>query len=111
MSCAAGSSLEWHGEITAANAAQFWEKTISLLDGGKRSTAWQIDLFNVRFIDSSGLGLMLRLKKLAREQDKTLSFSRLQPAVFNVIKLAGLVEFLLGTSTPPECARPRALPA
>lgn len=90
--------LNWHGEVTAANTTQVWEKTLSILDGDATAQNWRIDFSDVRFIDSSGLGLMLRVKKLAAERGKTLNFSGLQTAVHNVIQLAGLAEFLLGSA-------------
>ena len=55
-----------------------------------------IDLSAVRFIDSTGLGLMIRAKKLAQREGKRVVFTGLQPAVRNVLHLARLEEFLLG---------------
>ena len=49
----------------------------------------------VRFMDSTGLGLMVRAKKLAQREQVKLEFIHLQPAVENVIQLARLEEFLL----------------
>jgi len=60
-----------------------------------------IDLSRVRFIDSSGLGLMVRAKKVARSHGATLAFTGLQPAVHNVVRLAQLEAFLLDTT--PSC--------
>ena len=40
-----------------------------------------INMLGVRFIDSSGLGLMLKLKKEATHRGLTLRFSGFQPAV------------------------------
>jgi N-acetylglucosaminyldiphosphoundecaprenol N-acetyl-beta-D-mannosaminyltransferase len=89
-------SLEWHGEITAANIAKVWKLTQACL-GRARSRQWLIDLSDVRFLDSSGLGLMVRLKKWAFQSEAGLVFTGLQPAVRNVVRLAHLEEFLLGT--------------
>jgi anti-anti-sigma factor len=54
-----------------------------------------IDLSGVRFIDSTGLGLMVRAKKLARNGGANLLFTALPPPVQNVIRIARLEEFLL----------------
>jgi len=54
-----------------------------------------IDLSNVRFIDSTGLGLMVRAKKLVASHGAQLSFSGLQPTVRNVVRIAKMEEYLL----------------
>ena len=59
-----------------------------------------IDLSAVRFMDSTGLGLMVKGRKLARQQGTQLSYTGLQPAVRNVLRLARLEEYLLGEQAP-----------
>jgi N-acetylglucosaminyldiphosphoundecaprenol N-acetyl-beta-D-mannosaminyltransferase len=87
--------LAWQGEITAANAAEVWHCTRSRLAAVAPPHAWRIDLSAVRFIDSSGLGLMLRLKKFALEQHRNLSFLTPSPPVLNVLRLSNLDKHLL----------------
>ena len=89
--------LVWQGEITAANAEQVWETTRARLNQ-MASQNVVIDLSAVRFIDSSGLGVMVRARKLAQRQGTNLLFRGLQPAIRNVLHLARLEEFLLRTS-------------
>lgn len=91
----AGGPFSWQGEITAANAAQVWNQTFGHLSALSGSSNWIIDLSNVRFIDSSGLGLMVRARKLARQNGRPLSFTGLQPPVRNVLRIAQLEDFLL----------------
>jgi len=97
-----GSLVEWHGEITAANADEVWQETVSSLmlenpqEADKGPNALTVDLADVRFIDSSGLGLMIRIKKLANQNAIRLFFDNVQPAVGNVIHLARLETFLFG---------------
>jgi anti-anti-sigma factor len=95
-------ALVWHGEITALNADLVWERTRSymeeaarLSDASEGSDSIVIDLSVVRFIDSSGLGLMVRVRKFARQCELKLRFANLQPAVLNVVQIARLEEFLL----------------
>src|SRR5690242_6272608 len=81
---------------------------ISRLDQGKPGSARMktpalrseltIDLGSVRFLDSSGLGIMVRAKKQAQRHGTRLCFTGLQPPVRNVVQLARLEEFLLGNS-------------
>jgi N-acetylglucosaminyldiphosphoundecaprenol N-acetyl-beta-D-mannosaminyltransferase len=89
-------ALVWYGEITAVNVDQVWERTRSYIEQAKeQSGSIVIDLSVVRFIDSSGLGLMVRVRKLARQCGLTLGFANVQPAVLNVVQIARLEEFLL----------------
>jgi len=95
-------ALVWYGEITAVNAEDVWERTRTYIEQAVRarvasdnSESLVIDLSVVRFIDSSGLGLMVRARKLARQSGINLRFTNLQPAVLNVVQIARLEEFLL----------------
>jgi N-acetylglucosaminyldiphosphoundecaprenol N-acetyl-beta-D-mannosaminyltransferase len=104
---AAVTPLVWHGEITAANAGQVWENTRAYLEAPRRDGELALDLRGVRFIDSSGLGLMIRAKKLAQEKGAKLVFIGIQPAVKNVIQIAHLQEFLLNADAPDAKALPK----
>lgn len=88
----------WQGEITAANADEVWRLTHARLFNVAENAQPEltIDLGSVRFLDSSGLGIMVRAKKLAQRHGTRLCFTGLQPPVRNVVQLARLEEFLLG---------------
>jgi N-acetylglucosaminyldiphosphoundecaprenol N-acetyl-beta-D-mannosaminyltransferase len=87
-------SLLWRGEITAAIAKEVWDATeAQLVSKGRKELV--IDLAGVRFMDSTGLGVMVRTRKLAHKEGVQLAFINPQPAVENVIQLARLQEFLL----------------
>jgi N-acetylglucosaminyldiphosphoundecaprenol N-acetyl-beta-D-mannosaminyltransferase len=92
--------LAWRGEITAANAEPVWNRSLAHFSSLPSSTGWTIDLSAVRFIDSTGLGLMVRAKKLAEAKDKRLSFVNLAAPVRNVVQLARLETFLLDPAEP-----------
>jgi anti-anti-sigma factor len=66
------------------------------LAGGRE---WTVDLAAVRFIDSTGLGLLVRLRKLCQKNKQTVHFTNLQPAIRNVLRIAQLEEFLLGITS------------
>jgi N-acetylglucosaminyldiphosphoundecaprenol N-acetyl-beta-D-mannosaminyltransferase len=95
---AAGPSLAWQGEVTATNAQTVWEQTRARFEAVEGLTSWRIDLSGVDFIDTTGLGLMVRLKEWARREGIDLAFTRLQPSVLNVLDLARLRNFLVGPS-------------
>jgi N-acetylglucosaminyldiphosphoundecaprenol N-acetyl-beta-D-mannosaminyltransferase len=99
-------NLAWRGEITAATGDRVWEQTKALLTGMAPERGWHIDLSEVRFIDSTGLGVMVRSKRLAHERKRELRFTNLQPAVRNVVQLAALEAALLDQGAQGK--RPRA---
>jgi anti-anti-sigma factor len=93
-------SLFWRGELTAANADQVWETTAKHILARAKLSSEQllIDLTGLQFIDSTGVGVMLRAKKNALQQGLKVIFTGIQPNVRNVLKLAKLEAFLLGES-------------
>ncbi|MDB6017040.1 MAG: Anti-sigma-factor antagonist and glycosyl transferase [Pedosphaera sp.] len=94
----AAASLAWQGEIIAANAEEVWRLTEAQLASATVAASGRmvIDLSQVRFMDSTGLGIMVRARKLAQRQGIKLAFTGVQPAVQNVLRLARLEAFLLG---------------
>jgi N-acetylglucosaminyldiphosphoundecaprenol N-acetyl-beta-D-mannosaminyltransferase len=89
--------LAWEGELTAANAEDIWMATFGHLSA--RSTSRKdiaIDLEALSFIDSTGLGIMIRARKFAAREGLTLRFERPQKNVLNVIRLSKLEDYLLG---------------
>jgi N-acetylglucosaminyldiphosphoundecaprenol N-acetyl-beta-D-mannosaminyltransferase len=101
-----GGALRWRGEVTAANAEVVWARTQEYLTEGTFLRDKVIDLSEVRFIDSTGLGLMIRAKKFCLQRGEALVFRGLQPAVRNVLKLSRVEDFVLTQGGP---ARERAL--
>ena len=91
-------TLRWQGEITAANAEEVWGQTCVHISQESPPGSNVIDLSAVRFIDSSGLGLMIRAKKLAASLGTDLEFTNAPDAVRNVVRLARLDAFLLSTN-------------
>jgi len=100
-----GTGLAWRGEITAANVAEVWEhtrKTLfaddvvsnSLNTANGHHPKLVIDMSQVRFIDSSGLGIMVRARKLAHRRGFCLTFTGLQRDVASVVRMAQLEGFL-----------------
>jgi N-acetylglucosaminyldiphosphoundecaprenol N-acetyl-beta-D-mannosaminyltransferase len=111
---ASASRILWRGEITASNAEEVWQETHSKLSGLVRSgdhhangaanpqmgdsdkpVFLALDLSEVRFIDSTGLGLMIRMKKLAMAQGMEVAFTGVKGTVENVVRVARLETFLL----------------
>ena len=90
--------MKWVGEVTAANCDSVWESTRSNIEshlGGKRTGPLQVDLSKLIFIDSSGVGTMVKVKKFAREKGIGIQFLNPSPAVENVLQLTQMKKFLL----------------
>jgi len=90
--------LAWHGEVTAENADAVWESTRQHVSALTSSGDWLLDLSDVRFIDSTGLALLLRAKKLAEQNEINLAFTGFQPPVRNVLQMAQLEPLFLKAS-------------
>jgi N-acetylglucosaminyldiphosphoundecaprenol N-acetyl-beta-D-mannosaminyltransferase len=91
----ASHDLRWQGEITACNADEVWRKTLAHLSRVSSSPEFVIDLSDVTFIDSSGLGIMLRARKMAQRQGRHLVFSGVPSVVRNVLRIARLERLVL----------------
>ncbi len=93
----AARSLSWCGEIIAANVDDVWHLTCEHVKtfATQRASLVVIDLSRLRFIDSAGAGLMLRLKKWAQQFPAEILFTNPQPNVRNVLRLTRLDQLLL----------------
>jgi N-acetylglucosaminyldiphosphoundecaprenol N-acetyl-beta-D-mannosaminyltransferase len=90
--------IRWNGEVTALNAVElgaFTEGELSQITPGMTVV---IDLSRVTFVDSTGIGLMVRFKKNLKRRDINLKFANALPAVRNVVRQTQLEEFLLDKS-------------
>ncbi len=89
-------AVAWIGELTAANSEEIWVQTMDHL----RSRALvqrelTIDLSKLRFMDSTGLSVMIRTKKYAARHGVVTCFADPQPNVLNVMRLSRLDAYLL----------------
>jgi N-acetylglucosaminyldiphosphoundecaprenol N-acetyl-beta-D-mannosaminyltransferase len=93
--------IHWQGEVTAVNAADIWEQTEEVLAVAQRSGEHKltIDLSTVRFVDSTGVGLMVRVKKLCSSLGVTVSFESPSQAAASVIRTLRMEAFLF-SNTP-----------
>ncbi len=87
--------LIWRGEITAANAEDVWkeiESELKTLAGLEDRVP--IDLSEVRFIDSTGIGLLARARKHGERLGMSLRFTEVSPAVRNVLRMSKMESLL-----------------
>jgi anti-anti-sigma factor len=93
---AAGPEVAWQGEVTAANADEVWRATADWISRySPQACELTVNLSRLTFIDSTGVGLMLRVKKHALKEGVRLCFTAPQAAVRNVIKLSQVEACLL----------------
>jgi N-acetylglucosaminyldiphosphoundecaprenol N-acetyl-beta-D-mannosaminyltransferase len=91
-------ALFWKGELTATNAESFWISTMDHI--AARSLVQRsllIDLASLIFVDSTGLGVMIRIRKYGTRQGIKVNFASPTPNVLNVLRLARLEEYLMQT--------------
>jgi exopolysaccharide biosynthesis WecB/TagA/CpsF family protein/anti-anti-sigma factor len=87
--------IRWTGEVTALNAIElgvFTESEMSQITPGMTVV---IDLARVSFVDSSGIGLMVRFKRNLKRRDVNLRYANATASVRAVVRQTQLEEFLL----------------
>ena len=88
-------TLSWHGELTAANTEEIWLATVDHLNARAMvQRSLTIDLSGLNFIDSTGLGLLIRTKKHGARQGVEVRFSKANHNVLNVVRLSHLEDYL-----------------
>ncbi len=85
-----GGCVMWvEGEFDLAVVDEFLERALACLD---RATALELDLQGVSFIDSSGLGALVRVRQEAAIRGKTLSLVNVSSATHRLLQITGLHE-------------------
>jgi anti-sigma B factor antagonist len=77
-----------NGDIEMMSIKNFKEKLFEI--GHNIDKNIEIDLSNVDYIDSSGVGVLISLLKLQKKKDKNLNIRKVSPKVLNVLKLSSL---------------------
>jgi anti-anti-sigma factor len=89
--------IGWRGDVTAATVDEVWDRTSVLLNTRAHTDVEAaIDLKQVRFLDSAGIGFMLRVRRMARQHGLTVRFVNPSEPVRRVVRLAKLEDYLLG---------------
>lgn len=79
--------LSVEGELDLAVVAEFRERAMACLEG---ANALELDLHGVSFIDSSGLAVLVRLRKEAALTGKSLSLVDVSRATRRLLEITGL---------------------
>ncbi len=87
----------WTGEVTVNTIDNLWKKTEEILLAREQDEPKVVvDLSGVTFIDSSGLGSMVRMRRTARQSGVEIRFIQPSDVVKRVARLSRLDEFLFG---------------
>ncbi len=77
-----------NGDIEMMTIKTFKQKLFEI--GQNEDKDIEIDLSNVDYIDSSGVGVLISLLKLQKKKGKTLKINKVSSKVLNVLKLSSL---------------------
>lgn len=77
-----------NGDIEMMTIKSFKQKLFEI--GQQIDKNIEIDLSNVDYIDSSGVGVLISLLKLQKKKGKKLSINKVSSKVHNVLKLSSL---------------------
>ena len=79
-----------NGDIEMMTIKTFKQKLFEI--GQNVDKDIEIDLSNVDYIDSSGVGVLISLLKLQKKKGKALKIDKVSPKVLNVLKLSSLAD-------------------
>ncbi len=77
-----------NGDIEMMTIKEFKEKLFDL--GQNVDKDVELDLSNVDYIDSSGVGVLISLMKLQKKKGKNLKINKVSSQVMNVLQLSSL---------------------
>ncbi len=80
--------LSVHGDIEMMTIKMFKQKLFEV--GNNYDKNIELDLSDVDYIDSSGVGVLISLLKLQKQKNKSLIIEKVSSKVLNVLKLSSL---------------------
>jgi len=89
------------GDLDLATAPLLLARAEELL--GATCERFRLDLSAIRFIDSTGVGALIKIRNLVHERGGSLEIARSSPAVERVLALVGLAHLFSsdGEAGPP----------
>lgn len=89
-------TVTWQGEVTAATTDGLWTDIQSALTKKESKQTLLVDLSDVTFVDSTGIGLMVKLKKTLAGKGGEARFVSSPENVKNVLEHTKMTRYLLG---------------
>src|SRR3954451_17961699 len=93
------------GEIDFTNSAAAYD-SVSAAVQREHPSSVSVDLDEVSFLDSSGIGLLVRIMRLAEEAGADYRVCNPRPRVRDQLRLSGLLEVFRVPPPAPEADRP-----
>ncbi|HVM02898.1 MAG TPA: STAS domain-containing protein [Acidimicrobiales bacterium] len=90
------------GEVDLASAPVLGEALGELIDG-QGNLSVQLDLEDLAFIDSTGIGVLVRALRSVRRRGGDLTLANCRPGTMRILEIAGLVE-IFGVSRDDQAA-------
>ena len=78
------------GDIEMVTIKDFKDKLLQLGQSTEKDV--EIDLSNVEYIDSSGVGVLISLLKMQKKKGKDLKIEKVSDKVLSVLKLSSLAD-------------------
>ena len=88
-----GNVLHFQQDVSYVNAAQIKQELLAVLEASSLECLW-LDMSQVRFIDSIGLGIIATVYSLAKQQNRRLVLCKINSPVRLVFELTGLDQVL-----------------
>ncbi|MGE0481030.1 MAG: STAS domain-containing protein [Phycisphaerae bacterium] len=93
-----------NGEVHLSNSPRLRSDLLSLIDGGARHLI--VDLSQVGYMDSSGVGTLVEIRRRLGQAGGTFALTGLQPRVRNLFEITQLDKFIRIVDTVDEARRP-----
>ena len=88
-----GNVLYFQQDVSYVNAAQIKQELLTVLETSSFECLW-LDMSQVRFIDSIGIGIIATVYSSAKQQNRRLVLCKTNPQVNLVFELTGLDQVL-----------------
>ena len=82
--------LQLRSDLIMENTREFFDAFLEFIDGGPSEVL--LDFSKIRFIDSSGIGILLKCTDSAKTKESKLLIYGLNRQMTSVFKLAGLMK-------------------
>lgn len=86
--------VHWQGSLDMSTVAELVSLVEKMLGAGD---SVEVDLSQVEFVDSTGIGGLLNLLQAAPEHGVEIRFVQIQPEVLEILEIMGVADLFAGT--------------
>jgi anti-anti-sigma factor len=84
--------IRFVGDLDATNVETVLEKIVNFYNDGKIHLV--VDFTKLRYVNSTGLGILLHLSKSAKEKSGSFKIAKVNENVFEIIEIIGATSLL-----------------